>query len=235
MNHYRTNIPQHNRIVFFDLEYYVPEKHRRKDGLSYNPWVKECKLLGGTFFTANPTTDIAIDSEKIEKRKSMKSFWLWHETNESALVKKIYLYLKDVLAQVKKSKTGYQSPLLCGIGISASDVPVLIDLFKRYHLMNNEEAFRFQNQFRYIDLSQLAISCFRQPNDFLYPKTKNDLLNKFKIKQSFENGKSVWSLYENKQLSLIEKRVRQEIIATHEIYKGLINEFRLSIKLKEKK
>ncbi len=222
------------RIVFFDLEYYVPQKHRRQSGLNYNPWLKECKLLGGTFFNANPSTDIQCDSESIIKSKRMKSFWLWNEKNEAALVKKIFEYLNQIKQTMHRATNGNLSPLLCGIGISASDVPALIDLFKRYRLLTNAEAFRFQNSFRIIDLSQLSIACFNPSNAFIKPKTKNELLTKFKHKQTFESGKNVWSLFENKRLKLIESRVVDEIIATHHIYKQLLLSFRQFKQLEEK-
>lgn len=215
------------RIIFFDLEFYVPEKHRHNNGICYNPWIKECKLLGGNFFSANPTTDFQLNTNLSTRKKAIKSFWLWNEKNETELVTKIFTYLNSLL--IHSDKNG--NLLLCGIGITTSDVPVLIDLFKRYHLLTNQEAFRFQNKFRMIDLSQLAIGCFNQSNDFMYPKIKNDLVSKFVPNQSFASGKEVWGLFENKHYSLIETRVKQEIIATYDIYKGLLANFRYFKKL----
>ncbi len=221
------------RIIFFDLEFYVPETHRHNEGICYNPWIKACKLLGGSFFSANPKTDFQLTFNLTAKNKSIKSFWLWRERNEAELVKKIFVYLNSVLKH--KEKNG--DILLCGIGITTSDVPVLIDLFKRYHLLTNEEAFRFQNKFRMIDLSQLAIGCFNQSTDFMSPKVKNDLINKFTSYPSFASGKEVWDLFENKSHAKIETRVIQEIMVTYDIYKSLLAYFRhfKKLELMEKK
>ena len=134
----------------------------------------------------------------------------------------VYKFIKPQHKAHKKKV----SPLLCGIGISSSDVPVLIELFKRYKILSNAEAFRFQSNFRVIDLSQLGIVCFNNGNDFLYPKIKNELLNKFMSGTKFESGKSVWDLYESKDYTGITERVNDEIISTHHIYKSLLSEYR---------
>ncbi len=222
MNSYRKINLNQCRIIFFDLEFYVPENHRHHKGICYNPWIKDCRLLGGSFFSANPKTDFQLNAHLSTKQKSIKSFWLWREKNEAELIKKIFNHLNSLL--IHKEKNG--DLLLCGIGITTSDVPVLIDLFKRYRLLTNQEAFRFQNQFRMIDLSQLAIGCFNQSTDFMYPKIKNDLVNKFTSYPSFASGKEVWGLFENKSYSQIETRVIKEIIITYDIYNSLLAHFR---------
>ena len=48
------------RIIFFDLEFYVPERSRTKTGFCYNPWDKSCKILGGSFLIANPEKDFGL-------------------------------------------------------------------------------------------------------------------------------------------------------------------------------
>ena len=51
------------RVIFFDLEFYVPEKLRGNKGFVYNPWDKKCKLIGGAFFAANPVRDFKRESD----------------------------------------------------------------------------------------------------------------------------------------------------------------------------
>lgn len=212
------------RVVLFDLEFYVPEKSRVKTGLCYNPWDKSCKLLGGSFFVANPIKDFNLNDDGVMKK--IESFWLWDFKDERELIVKIYELLKEALSTVHNAHQKKVSPLLCGIGISSSDVPVLIELFKRYQLLSNAEAFRFQSYFRVIDLSQLAIACFNNSNDYLYPKVKNDLLTKYIPGLKFESGKGVWDLYESKKYTEIMNRVTSEIISTHTVYKCILSDYR---------
>lgn len=110
------------------------------------------------------------------------------------------------------------SPVLCGIGITSSDIPILFELFKRFQILTNQEAFKFQNSFRVVDLSQLAIGTFNNPNNFLYPKTKSHILNKYMPGTKFETGKTVWQLYESKSHEEIQQRVVSEIFSTHRCY-----------------
>jgi len=222
-NHLRLELSK-CRIVFFDLEFYVPESNRVNTGLCYNPWDKGSRLLGGSFFVANPKRDIKCSTHTVAN--NIQSFWLWNYQSEKDLLSEIYELLKNTLSLVHKAHKKKVSPLLCGIGISSSDVPVLIELFKRYKILSNAEAFRFQSNFRVMDLSQLGIVCFNNGNDFLYPKIKNELLNKFMPGTKFESGKSVWDLYESKDYTGITERVNDEIISTHHIYKSLLSEYR---------
>jgi len=210
------------RIIFFDLEFYVPESSRKEHGFCYNPWDKKCKFLGGSFFLANPTRDFETTNFKIKNK--IKSLWLWDYQSEKQVLEAIYILLNDVLELVRQAHKGIMvSPILCGIGITTSDLPILVELFKRYKILTNSEAFAFQNKFRVVDLSQLSISTFNNGNNFLYPKTKNDILTKYINGKKFESGKVVWELYESKDYAGIEERVLDEVMSTHKCYK-LIND-----------
>lgn len=219
------NINYHDcRIIFLDLEFYVPESSRRTKGLSYNPWDQDCKLLGGSFFIANPTKDfksnLDIDSDQI------KSFWLWNYETEKELVIDIYNLLKQVNEEAKANNEGRVSATLCGIGIISSDIPVIFDLLKRYQLLSNAEAFYFQTEFRVIDVSNLAIPTFNHSSMFAYPKTKKDLLLKYMPGKKFESGKVVWDLYENELYDEIEYRTNDEISCTHTMYSEILNNYK---------
>ena len=209
------------RIVFFDLEFYVPKGSRKEHGFCYNPWDKKCKFLGGSFLLANPTRD--FEPKNIKIKNKIKSLWLWNYQSERQVLEDIYTLLNNVLEFVRKSHKGMVSPVLCGIGITNSDLPILVELFKRYKILTNAESFIFQNKFRVVDLSQLSISTFNNGNNFLYPKTKNVILNKYINGTKFETGKVVWDLYESKEYSGIEKRVLDEVVSIHKCYK-LIND-----------
>lgn len=223
MNNFRINIGK-CRIIFFDLEFYVPESGRDKEGLCYNPWDKKCRFLGGSFFTANPSKDISTEIS-IESKK-IQCFWLWDYQSEKELLIAIYALLKEVYGLANKGNNGKVSPVLCGIGITSSDVPVLFDLFKRYKIMSNYDAFHFQSCFRIIDLSQLAIATFNNNSSFAYPKTKGHILNKYLPDKKFESGKVVWDLYESKKFDEIEFRVRDEIVCTHLSYISILNDYK---------
>lgn len=212
------------RIIFFDLEFYVPESGRNKAGFCYNPWDKSCKLLGGSFFIANPEKDLSRSSKNLNSK--IKSLWLWDKKSERELLEDIYYLLKSTSDIVKNAHNGKVSAILCGIGITTSDVPILIDLFKRYKILTNEESFKFQNEFRSIDLSQLSIATFNNANNFLYPKQKSLILQKYIPGIKFESGKSVWSMYDDKQFDQIESRVIDEVVCTHECYIKILSDIR---------
>lgn len=204
------------RIIFFDLEFYVPESSRSKTGFCYNPWDKNCKLLGGSFLLANPIKD--FNSPKLINTTKVTSLWLWDYNSEKELLASIYELLKTVLDIVSKAHNGMLSPILCGIGITSSDIPIIFELFKRYKILTNSEAFSLQNKFRSLDLSQLSIATFNNSSNFLYPKTKNHIFNKYLNGKNFETGKIVWDLYESKNYDSIKARVLDEVVSTHKCY-----------------
>jgi len=223
------------RIIFFDLEFYVPESSRSAHGFCYNPWDKKCKFLGGSFLLANPVKD--FDSTELKTRKKVQSIWLWEHKSEKEVLEKIYILLKNAQDAVRNAHKGMVSPILCGIGITTSDIPILLELFKRYKLLTNTEAFVFQNKFRMVDLSQLSIATFNNGNKFLYPKTKNDILNKYKNGKKFESGTAVWELYESKNHTGIEERVLDEVISTYQCYELIYRDLHnfKSLEIAEKK
>ncbi len=207
------------RIIFFDLEFYVPQNSRSNIDFCYNPWDKDSKLLGGSFLIANPQKDFGITEYDIRKRT--KSLWIWNHESEKDLLLQIYNTLKNTYDMVRNAHDGAVSPILCGIGITSSDIPILFELFKRYKILTNSEAFSFQNGFRVIDLSQLSVATFNNSNNFLYPKTNSHILNKYLPDIKFESGKSVWQLYESGDYEGIQSRVLSEVATTHRCYESI--------------
>lgn len=211
------------RVIFFDLEFYVPEEKRSKHGFSYNPWDPTCKLLGGTFLFANPEKDFDLPESALANKT--KSIWSWDSVDEKSMVTDIYLALQSALDLVHKAHDGGISPILCGIGITSSDVPIIFELIKRHGVLSNAEAFAFQNKFRVVDLSQLTLASFNHANYFLYPKSKNVILGKYLANKKFESGKTVWDLYEEKNYSGIKDRVMDEVLSTHQCYMLIKQDF----------
>lgn len=211
--------------VIFDLEFYVPDISRKEIGFCYNPWHKKSKILGGSFLSINGFT---VDNTNVNTvSKKIKGFWLWeYENNERDLLQVILDFLVKASEKVNKAHNGTRSAVLCGIGISSSDVPILFELFKRYKLLSNQQAFELQNKFRIIDLSQIVVPLFNLNVAYFYPVPKNGLMNKFVKGVKFEPGSRVWGMYEEKQYSQIESRVKSEIYATYECYKKIIDESR---------
>lgn len=223
MKHLVVN-PHNSRIIFFDLEFYVPESGRERKGFCYNPWDKSCKFLGGSFFVAKPQYDLS--KEVVPGDNRLQSIWLWKHDSEKELVLVIFQLFKQVLDIVLEKGGGKISPILCGIGITSSDVPIIFELFKRYHILSNSEAFYFQNKFRVLDISQLAIATFNTNSSFIYPKQKQLILDKFMPGKKFDSGKSVWDLYDAKEYFSIESRVKDEVSCAHLSYIKILNDYR---------
>ncbi len=211
-------------VVFFDLEYYVPEEGRSRQGLAYNPWDSESLFLGGCFMSASASHD--LHDEMDDYTPKIDAFWLWNYESEAALVEAVFSYLCQLAEEKNFNGSRRVSPLLCGIGITHSDLPVLLSLFKRYGLLSDSSAFVFQNRFRSLDLSQLAVAMFNNTTGFLYPKAKNTILSKYTPDTLFESGREVWSLYDQKKHRTIEERVVEEIVCTHRSYVGMLGDIR---------
>lgn len=97
------------RIIFFDLEFYVPESSRSETGFCYNPWDKSCKILGGSFLIANPEKDFDIAESEVLKK--IRSFWLWEHPSEKELLQQIYNVLKGAYDTVRNAHDSAVSPV----------------------------------------------------------------------------------------------------------------------------
>ena len=224
MNHARPKLKK-CRTIFFDLEFYVPPESRKENQLNYNPWDKKCEFLGGSFLTIIPATESSLSSERAKKK--IKSFWLWDYDSEKEILTAIYTFLKSHADVVRQAHNGTISPILCGIGITTSDIPVLMELFKRFKIQTNSEAFEFFSKFRVIDLSQLAIGVINNSTPFMYPVRKHVILAKYLNGKSMKPGESVWQLYESKDHDGIVQRVNEEVIASYIGYKKIKADFDL--------
>ena len=223
--------PKHNtKILFFDLEYYVPKGDRErniKSGLSFSPVLSEHKLLGGCFQFYYPIKNVA--------EHKIHHVWEWRESSEEQVVKLIYKKFQKLW---KGHKPGMASPMVCGIGISHSDIPVLFSKMIQYKVDSPENIFDLLYGTRQIDLSSIVACQFSSKHNYLfYPKTKSELYRKYypQAQKYMEKGTSVWGMYENRNFEAIENRTKLEIIDTLKIYKKIFEtRKRIENQLKQK-
>lgn len=225
----RDNTLSKGYVLFFDFEFYVPKKNRNKIGLQYNPYDEDSLFLGGYIYTTNFKDEFDFHNFN----KFVDSFFIWNYPNEKNLINSIYIYLKKIMDEVKNNTNNKISPNLCGIGITHSDIQILIQLIIKHRILTPYEAFEFINNFRSVDLSVLGLGAINNPDMNLYPRTKNQLVKSHFPEKKFESGKIVWDLYENRKFKSIEKRVKHEIVFTYELYKLLSRDFNYSNKLKK--
>ena len=211
-------------VIFFDFEYYVPETFQQGcKGICYNPYKDGCKLIAGSFLSLIPSTDFLLS--EVEIAKKIKTFTLWEYGKEIDLVRAIFKFLDELRNEVNKAHNWQYSPILCGIGISNSDIPTLLELMRKYTILSPKEIFKFQNNFRTLDLSQLSIASYKPRDYFLYPKSKKDILKRYLPNIKIEHGSKVWELYENKDYQKIIQRIEDEVICTFKCYKSMKEDF----------
>lgn len=204
-------------IVFFDLEYYVPSSSRNDQtfGLVYDPDASGQFLIGGSHVTFR-VSELGND----DPFREMKSFWGRCIEDERKAVLAFYNVLKKAL-KLNKSNQPYFSPVLCGVGITHSDWPVLLHLFVKHEIIRNDEVFRFQNQFRILDLQIVSIPFFNSNYPLLYPKKKADLMQKFLKEKPMKDGCSVWSMFDQGEFEKIALRNDLEVRQAVQIYRRL--------------
>ena len=93
------------RIVFIDLEFYVPECNRVKHGFFFFFYEEESILLGGSFYITKAVKEELEKSDVVLLAK-IQSIWLWNCTNERELVGKFYQKLKSIFRFYPKSGHG---------------------------------------------------------------------------------------------------------------------------------
>lgn len=211
------HFPDKTKVVFFDLEYYVPEEYRGRrtpGGMMFSPVLPGHKILGGTFQTYFPMLD------KIEPARKI---WEWHSGSEKAVLQEFLRILKHEWQPIE-SRDQLGSLMLCGIGISHSDVPSMLAKMTSHQLDSPERIYDLLCGCRQIDLST-ATYCQFSFNQayFAYPKTKSHLYQKYLDGKKMESGKSVWEHYEQKDYAAIEARSVAEINDCVAIYKAMFD------------
>ncbi len=207
--------PDTTKVIFLDLEYYVPKHDRFRvsnSGMSFSPMLAGHKILGGTLQTYFPMQDRAGE---------MKSFWEWNLGSEEAVLKAIYNHF-DNEWRTLKGQSG--SIMLAGIGISHSDIPALLLRMAARDIAPGHRIYDVFCGCRQIDLS-VATYCQFSFNQayFAYPKTKSALYQKYIPSKKLDSGTVVWDLYDAKNYCEIEQRCDQEVEDSMQIYKAMFD------------
>jgi hypothetical protein len=207
------------RVLFFDLEYYVPESDRKKNGLiCFNPYKPQHLLMGGVFCCLD--TDKIPESDE-ELKNQMVSHWDWKNGDEQ---KQIVIHFSELLSTelegFKKSGSyNHESNVvLCGIGIVNSDIPAMHDLFRLHKVQKVGQIFPFQNRFRVLDLSIMGASVFNGSKSFLYPLNKKELMKAFGLTADMAKATEVWEMYDQQKFTAIEQRSIDEVILSVRMY-----------------
>lgn len=208
--------PDRTKLLFLDLEYYVPLASRgRKSltGMLFAPSLPGHKILGGTFQCYYPMQD---------RLEVSIQHWEWQHGSERELLRAIYKLLRHHWQSIA-AKTDMGSLMLGGIGISHSDVPALLWKFAEHKIAPLEEAYDTLCGCRQIDLSTATFCQFAfNTGYFAYPKSKAHLYQKYLAGKQMESGKSVWEAYEKQNYEAIEARSREEISDSVAIYKSMV-------------
>ena len=208
--------PERTKLLFFDLEYYVPLAARSRKsltGMLFAPSLPGHKILGGTFQCYYPVQD---------RLDAPTQHWEWQHGSEREVLRAIYRLLRQHWRSIA-AKTEMGSLMLGGIGISHSDVPALLWKLAEHKIAAPDEAYDTLCGCRQIDLSTATFCQFAfNTGYFAYPKSKAHLYQKYLAGKQMESGKSVWEAYETRNYSAIEGRSREEIADAVAIYKSMV-------------
>ena len=211
------HFPDKTKILFFDLEYYVPQASRERKtpgGMTFSPVLREHKILGGTFQTYFPMLD---------RLDPPRQIWEWRSGSEKAALQEMLLLLKREWSSIERERK-HGSLMLCGIGISHSDVPALLAKMTAHNLESPDRIYDLLCGCRQIDLSTATYCQFSFNHSyFSYPKSKSHLYQKYLGGKTLESGKSVWDLYDARDYKAIEARSTEEIVDSIVIYKAMFD------------
>jgi hypothetical protein len=207
--------PDKTKVIFFDLEYYVPKDDRLRrnhGGLAFSPALPGHKIIGGIFRTYYPMQN---------REESLQSFWEWEMGSESAVLKAIYNHLEKEW-RTSQGQTG--GLMLAGIGISHSDVPALLARMTECQIAPMHKIYDTLCGCRQIDLSVATFCQFSFNQEyFSFPKTKSSLYQKYLPEKKMGSGTGVWDLYDTKDYEAIERRCMQEVEDMLKIYKTMVD------------
>jgi len=113
-------------------------------------------------------------------------------------------------------------PVLCGIGITCSDLPVLHGLFRKHRILSETDDFVFQSKFRVLEQSVAGPAINLSANRFLYPSRKNELSNWLGT-EMISGAKGVLKLFESKEYKSIQDRSVDEIQLSFQLYKRTLS------------
>lgn len=211
-------------MIFFDLEFFVPERDRNLPGMKgtmiFNPARADHILLGGHFI---------VQGFRDTEPRVEKSFWIWDfEQNE----KKLLAAIADLFQEEWHYQQGKKDVVLskrvndivtCGIAIGRMDLPSLYMRAQRHKLFPAPQIFETFMKTKVIDLSQVACFLFPKEKTF-YPKTANEITKRLEMKgKQKPSGKNVWTYYDDGDFQAIADRCRGEVESIVEVYHALQN------------
>jgi len=209
--------PSRTKVVFFDLEYYVPVADRRRktqSGMLFSPVVEGHKILGGHFQTYFPMTDTF---------GKVTTVWEWKSGTEREVLRSILRFFEGA-SNRQGACSSDASLMLCGIGISHSDVPTLLSKMTTHKIAKPTRIYDVMCGSRQIDLSVATYCQFSSKQRyFSYPKSKAHLYQKYLGKPPPESGKLVWDMYDSKKYAEIEARCADEVSDIAQIYKAMFD------------
>ncbi len=209
--------PSRTKIIFFDLEYYVPANDRKREtpsGMTFSPVLPDHKILGGVFLVYYPMQD------RIGKHSTI---WEWQHGSEGQVLHAIY-HLLEKEWKSYKARDQAGSLMLSGIGISHSDIPALLARLSSSSVADHFRIYDLLCGCRQIDLATSTYCQFSFHHSyFSYPKTKAELYQKYLNGKKRESGKSVWELYESRNFRAIEARCREEVDDALMIYRAMFD------------
>lgn len=208
--------PNLTEMIFFDLEFYVPEEERDKPGASLlsNPCKEGQFLLGGVFTRYWPLKNHNIKFE-------FEHFWIWKLDSEEEVLNSIYNYFMESWNRLENKDPRQADLILCGQGISRYDVPILYIRSIANEIDEPDKLFECYFKTKQVDLSNVAIPYFNRGPRVMYPKTTNQILGRFSIKSEKSSGIKVWEMYDARDYDEIEDRTENEVRDCIEIYRSL--------------
>jgi len=191
--------------IFFDLEFYVPSSEREKPGASLlaNPLKDDQFLLGGVFTRYWPLKETKQDLQ-------FQHYWIWNQKTEKKVLRSIYEYFQNSWDIIKNKDPRQADLILCGIGISRFDLPILYIRSVKNRIDKSENIFEVYFKTKPVDLSNVGISFFNREK-VMYPKTVNQIFSRFGLDQEKVPSTHVWDKYDNEDYEWIEKRTEREV------------------------
>ncbi|WP_258083470.1 3'-5' exonuclease family protein [Thermococcus thermotolerans] len=207
-------------VIFFDIEYYVPEEHRNRPGLKANPYLNGGFVIGGVFQRYFPIEN------KFEKKEE---FWIWEmngkdiQEKERELLRKIYYYFRESWTRLEVFGNGPRltEPIAAGFGIARFDIPVLFVRSLIHEIAEPEKLYETYFKMRHLDLSVASVPLTpeRKYPEVLAPVSQNWVIkNLLMIENKKPSGTEVWDFYDRSEHDRIRKRTIEEIEISKDVY-----------------
>jgi hypothetical protein len=213
------------RTLFFDLEYWVPPESQssRFGSLLANPGRPGQRILGGSFCLME-SVDVGRWPPRVEEIE-LRNFWIWDYEDEKSMLLAMIEYLRGCWSTLEGKKDREADLILCGIGLSRFDVPVIAFRCNELEVASSEEIWELLFTTKQVDLSNVGIAFpsqkDREASWVLYPKTANELCREFGVESTKPSGKRVWDMFEEGDYAGIQARTEGEVRNLLSLYKRM--------------